>query len=487
MRVLFLQPPFGAWSTYGKHTANNVNHVQLAGCLREWTPDIEIKALDCRALDIDKGQMVEKIAEIKPNLIYMGDLLQTTGVAAISTHYRQAAELIKKRCPETNICVGGFYHSVIAPQVLSETPYFDFVICGETEVTFTDLAKELTKKEPDIPSVKGLAYREDGNVRLTDYRPLLDDLNQLPMPAYDLFPMKKYVGFSYIKNYVETYNSRGCPNGCAFCVGWSLFDDRGNNDWKRYRFRSGKKVAEELAILHQNYKVRFVVMLDDTFNVYRKRVEEFIEEKRRLDLKDMKYLIMGRAPYFLRDMDLLKNLRNSGCIGALVGLEATDDPTLKKIEKRITVDQVQEVVAKFREVGILSVVTWMIGFPDDDERMIKERFAKLDRIDPDMTALQMLTPLPGIPLRKEVEPLIEDWDLSKWDFHHPVVRTKYLSREDLGRLAAWTYREFYSRPGRIQRILFDKRYHPFMRLCARNYVETVNAFSQAAEEGKQFI
>jgi len=91
----------GGWVTWGKHIAINVNHAQLAANLREWYPEIDIHVLDCRALDIDEEGMLKSINEIKPDLVYMGDALQTTGVAAIHPRYKRAAELIKDRTTST--------------------------------------------------------------------------------------------------------------------------------------------------------------------------------------------------------------------------------------------------------------------------------------------------------------------------------------------------------------------------------------------------
>jgi len=486
MKVLFLQPPMGGWVTWGKHIAINVNHAQLAANLREWYPEIDIQVLDCRALGMDENKMIDAVKEIQPDLVYMGDALQTTGVAAIHPRYQAAAHLIKQTIPEIKICVGGFFYGANAPEMLDKTPEFDFVICGETERTLPELAKELSKNDPDIPSVKGLSYRDNGEVKVTTYRPLIKNLDDLPLPAYDLFPMDKYIGFNYIRHYVETYHSRGCPNGCRFCVGWTNYDPRGNRDWTHYRIRSGKRVVEEIELLVKKFGVKFVCMMDEDFNVYRPRMEEFIDEMKRRGLK-VPFFFMGRSPYHLRDRDLLKPLREIGFVCGLFGMEAVDEETLEKIKKGISVDQVAEAVQLFRENNIMSVVTWMIGFPDDDEVKIKDRAERIDKIDPDMIALQIMTPLPGIPMYKELEPYTEDWDLRKWDFQHAVLRTKYLSREDLGRLAAWANREFYSQPGRVQRILYYKKYHPFCRLIARSYVETTDAHARAAVNNEIFV
>lgn len=486
MKVLFLQPPMGGWVTWGKHIAINVNHAQLAANLREWYPNIDVHVLDCRALEIDENTMIKTIKDIAPDLVYMGDALQTTGVAAIHPRYKRAADLIKSSLPNTKICVGGFFYGANAQSILEETESFDFIIAGETEVTMPELAKELSKSDPNISAVKGLTYRDNGSVKMTDYRPLIKNLDELPLPAYDLFPMDKYIGFNYVKNYVETYHSRGCPNGCLFCVGWTNYDKRGKDDWVKYRIRSAKRVVDEFEVLVKQYGAKFVCIMDEDFNVYRPRVEEFIEEMNKRNLK-VPFFFMGRAPYHLRDKDLLKPLREIGFVCGLIGLEAVDEETLKKLHKNVEVDQVAEVVNLFRENNIMSVVTWMVGYPDDDESKIKSRFERIDAIDPDMMALQIMTPLPGIPMYDELKPFIQDWDLKKWDFQHAVINTKHLSKDDVGRLAAWANREFYSKPGRIQRILYDKNYHPLCRLIARCYVETADKHAQAAMKNEVFV
>lgn len=486
MKILFLHPPMGAWCTWGRHIAINVNLVQLAANLREWYPEITVQVLDCHALEMDEKQMVDTVRELNPDLIYMGDALQTNGVAAIVPRHRNAARLIKEKNPEAKVCVGGFFYGANAPQFLSEMPEFDFMVYGETEVTLPELAKELSKQDPDISSVKGLAYRKNGEIAVTAYRPLFQNLDDLPLPAYDLFPMDRYLGFSNIDHYVETYHSRGCPNGCRFCVGWTNYDPRGESDWTCYRTKSGKRVAEEFEVLQKRYGTKCITVMDEDFNVNRERVEEFFEELGKRDVH-IPYCILGRASYFLRDQDIMQDYRKSGMMSALVGMEAVDEETLAMINKGTTVDEVKSVVDALRQNDIVSLVTWMMGFPDDSEKRIKDRFERLDRMDPDIIALQILTPLPGIPMYKEMASYIEDNDLTKWDFHHPVIRTKHLSREDLGRLAAWTNREFFSRPGRIQRVLYNKGYDAYAKLYFRSYIDSVAAFERAAKEGEQFI
>jgi len=143
-----------------------------------------------------------------------------TETIAIVPHYQNAAKFIKKARPHTPICVGGFYIAANYQSVAEDTPEFDFLIAGEPEMTFTELCQELSKPKPDLASVKGLVHRQNGSIKINAYRSLMKNLDDLPMPAYDLFPMDKYQGWSTLKHYQEIFTSRGCPFGCGFCIDW---------------------------------------------------------------------------------------------------------------------------------------------------------------------------------------------------------------------------------------------------------------------------
>lgn len=492
MKILFVQPPIGAWATWGKHKALNIGHAQLAGYIRERNPGVDIAILDCRAFDLTEVTMLEKIGEVRPDVVYLGDILHTTGGLAVVFIYNEAARKIKERYPHITVIVGGLFYAAASDFTLKENRHLDFCIAGECEETLSDFLKELSKTRPDFKAVKGLTWRDNGAIVMNPYRPLIADLDALPMPAYDLFPMDKYVGHTYWKHYSETWNSRGCPAGCTFCYEWGQFDPRGDGDLKNYRFRSAQKVVEEMAILYEKHGIRVIVMMDDTYNVSRQRMEETIEESLKRDLK-MKWMPLGRAPYFIRDIDLFKDLRRAGCFMALVGLEVADDAELKKLKKGITVEQVKETVAKLREAGIATVLTWMIGFDDDDEEKVKGRFAAVDEIDPDIIALQFLTPIPGSPIWAELtqKGLLKIEDLNKkirqWDFHQPILPTKYLSVSQLADLGSWAFREFFSKPGRIHRAMRNKDYDPLVGLCVRDFMENVSRFQQESHGARSYV
>ena len=126
-------------------------------------------------------------------------------------------------------------------------------------------------------------------------------------------------------------------------------------------------------------------------------------------------------------------------------------------------------------------------YPELNEEKIKERFRILEEIDPDVQSLQMLLPVFGLPMYEELKPYIEERDLAKWDFHHPVVRTKHLSREELGKLSEWANREFYSKGGRVQRILESKTLNPYPKEVFRSYMDSMENYAKAAIDEKIIV
>ena len=175
---------------------------------------------------------------------------------------------------------------------------------------------------------------------------------------------------------------------------------------------------------------------------------------------------------------------------AVFGIEVASDDELRKLAKGITVDQIFKTIEILRTNDIAIVGDIMIGFDYDNEAIIKKRFEFADQVDPDVMWVGYLTPPPGSPIwadgikRGWIDP--DHLDMLKWDFLHPVVPTNHLSIEDLGRLGAWGMREFYSKPGRIQRIL-ESNFDELGKLCFKDVMAGVGKWEAGAVKGEKHI
>ncbi len=488
MKVLFVMPPLGAWSTYGVHRAPNQFYAQLAAYIRE-RKTAEVEVVDARAWDMEVKEMLEEIKEKCPDVVVLGDIFHSTGGLAVIWHFNETARKIKEILPDTKIAVGGLWYSALYEDILQTHPYIDFVMLGEAELTLDELLLELESHGKGFAEIKGLASRIDRKIVVGPHRELIKDIDALPLPAYDLFPMDRYVGHTYWKNFCELYTSRGCPGGCSFCYEWSQYDPRSPKDFTSWRGHSGKRIGDELELLQKKFGVETVVFQDDAFNVSSELVEETCNEIIKRNIK-INWVILGRADDWVKQIDLFPLMKKAGMFMGLVGIEVASDQELLKLGKGVTVSQIKETIDGLRRNDVGTVGTFLIGFDDDDEQSIKKRFAFADEIDPDVFALQFVTPVPGSPLWKQlvkagkIDP--KNIDLRMWDFHHPIVPTKYLSLEELGRVGAWCQMEFFNRPQRIKRIM-ESNYSPLVKLCVKDFMSNVSNFERAAVAGEVYV
>ena len=456
MKLLFLTPPMRNWVRWGqKHIACNPLHAHLAAFVRERNA-ADVDALDCRALELNQEEMLERIGALAPDAVFLGTRLVTDGGASPVVFNLEAMNALKEAFPRLITILGGLGVSAIPKEIIGLAPQLDYLLIGEAEWTLVELLEELKKDAPSLREIRGLAYLDNDEVHLTPPRPLMPNLSDLPIPAYDLFPMSRYVGFSRIEHYNEAVTSRGCEGACSFCYEWGLIDPRRSGDFFLHRTRSGKLVADELELLNKTYGVKALNFMDDDFNSDRQKMLDLLDELEKRDL-DIQWFFMGRARNLMRDADLIPRMRRAGCYQVLFGIEAGTDEELAHIHKsdeRYTIEDLKGLVQLLRNHDIATVGTYMNGFWEDDAEKIKHRYRVVDEIDPDVAVLMLLTPMPGSPIWRQAlrDTRIETLDLENWDAIHTIMPTRHLSRKELGEISASTNRDFFSRPERIERI-----------------------------------
>ncbi len=476
MKVLFLTPPIKAWDSHGMHKAANQMHAQVAAYVRS-KKLADVEALDCRAFDYDWDAMLKKIAESAPDAVFLGDQLFSTCGAAVIWYFNEAMRLIKAKFPKIITIASGLWYSADYERQMRLNPWIDYILIGEGELTLEDLLNNLKNKTKDERDIPGLVSRRNKDaVVVGPHRGLIPDLNVLPMPAYDLFPMDKYVGHTYWKPFAELMTSRGCPGKCHFCYEWALYDSRSAaKDFTSWRGLSGKRIVDELDILEKQYGITTVVMQDDAFNSDTKAMIEFCEEKIKRG-NNIGWVCLGRADQWISQQEILPLMKKAGLFMALTGVEVESDAQLLKTGKGVTMEQIKKTINILRAQDIGTVGTVLVGLREDTEAKIKERLRIADEIDPDVFALDYLTPVPNSPdwrygIQKGwFDP--EKINLKTWDFQHPIIPTDHLSAEDVGRLGSWCMREYYSKPERIHRIM-SSNYDIKVKLCVKDFMSNI--------------
>jgi anaerobic magnesium-protoporphyrin IX monomethyl ester cyclase len=488
MKLLFVTPPMGNWAPWGnRHIAVNSLHAQVAAFIREKNA-ADVEVLDCRALGFDDDEMLDEVRRRRADVVFFGSMIPAAGGAAQLNRFHSAMKRIKESFPKTVTVGGGLMYTAVPQKIMADNPQLDFAIAGvfgDNEYTLWELLDELKKSSPNFGGINGLSYRRGQEVILNSPRGLIHNLDELPMPAYDLFPMDRYYGYSVIPNYNEAVTSRGCEGACHFCYEWWLVDPRNPRDFSSHRTRGGKKVADEMELLHRRYGVKALTFMDDDFNSDRQKMVDLVDEleKRKLD---MSWFCLSRAQNLIRDADLIPRLRKVGMYQVLIGVDGGTDEEIAEARKgpmKVGVTELRELIQFLRKHDISTIATYLNGFWDDDEGKIRQRAKAVDEIDPDIVMIQVLNPIPGSPVYKKAvkEDVIEINNLSLYDLEHCVMPTKYLTRHQLGELTGWAFKSFYGKPGRVERIL-NGYSSPYIKMKFLSFKENAAKYEKGAAE-----
>ena len=174
-------------------------------------------------------------------------------------------------------------------------------------------------------SIDGISYRRDGQVVHNPERELIRDLDSLPLPAYHLLPMHRYrpaAGAAKRTPAISVLATRGCPGRCTFC--YRIFGPR-------LRYRSGRKVAEEVRFLQQEYGIREVCFYDDTFTAARREVKAFCQAIQEMQL-DLTWSCFSRIDTY--DEETFRQMKQAGCHQVMVGVESGNPTILENIHKQ---------------------------------------------------------------------------------------------------------------------------------------------------------
>lgn len=436
MKVTFLNPP----QTNSKYkflgvVAPSLGIGYMAAVLE--TNGYDVDVLDSSALELTYDEIGEEIIERNPDIVSISALTPTIGVAL------DAADKIKQVKPDTIVVLGGYHPTFEYESVLAE-PSVDVVVRGEGEYTFLELVQTV-EKGGDLRNVKGLAFHDknDGSLVVTEDRPIITNLDELPFPAFHLFPMDKYKLLNISTNVVTIITTRGCPMQCSFCSSAALHG-------RHLRRRSYENVCDEIELRLREQNVNTVAFMDDTFTLNKKFVYDFCAEIKR---RNLKFWWGCTSRVDTLDEDLLRTMKDAGCITLFIGVESADQQILEKMNKNITVTKTENAFKLARKVGIRSIASCVIGMPEDTKESIKKTINFVKKLNPSYALYSLATPYPGTRFYNETfkKNLIKIEDWSKYTLIEPVLQTVDCTSEDLRNLQKKAFIGFYLRPGYLAR------------------------------------
>ena len=240
----------------------------------------------------------------------------------------------------------------------------DFVCIGEGERTLVELCAILGKVGMDyLPQVNGLAYLKDGKLIKTNPRAIIEDLDTIPFPAWDLFPIEHYVLIPYPnKNHTDRLlpilSTRGCPYHCNFCYRYI----------EGMRFRNPKKVAEEMKLLYDTYNINFFVFFDE-LTMFPGKTEPLCDAIKDLKL-DIRWLYNGRLNF--AKPKLLKQMKDAGCVFINYGIESYDNQVLQNMHKQLTTDIIDAGIKATLKEGISPGLNIIFGNIGDNAQTLQK-------------------------------------------------------------------------------------------------------------------
>ncbi|WP_103669521.1 magnesium-protoporphyrin IX monomethyl ester anaerobic oxidative cyclase [Pseudanabaena sp. BC1403] len=376
----------------------------------------DVTLLDAEIGPLSHTEIVRQVVMHCPQVLLIGHSGSTSAhpiVVDLTRHFR--AEL-----PNITIIYGGVFPTYHFRDILAHEPQIDLIIRGEGEATVTKLmaAIECANHLPhDFVSVDGIAFRlDDGQIVETPPAPMIEDLDAYRV-GWELIDLKKYSYYGG-KQAVVMQFSRGCPHLCNYC------GQRGF--WARWRHRDPQKFAKEIAWLHRTHGVELINLADEnpTVNkaIWRELCEAIIAE-------NINVTIIGstRADDIVRDADILHLYRKAGVERFLMGMENTDEATLKKIRKGGATQTDREAIQLLRKHGILSLATWVTDFEEVKDWDFIRSLRQLLLYDPDQIMTLYVTPHRWTGYYRIVSGRrIIQLDQRKWDYKHQVLQTLHM-------------------------------------------------------------
>lgn len=286
--------------------------------------------------------------------------------------------------------LGGFGPSADQEYFL-EISGADVAVYGEGEITVVELLDALAEKRA-LSQVAGLAYRDGDKIFTTQERPVVEDLDSIPLPAYDMFPMEVYrlTRFAHVEPTdfaLPVLSGRGCTFRCAFCYRMD----------KGFRPRSAESVLEEVAMLQKNYGITYICFNDELLMNSKERAIEFSETIIKSGLK-FKWSCCGRLNYAVPEV--LKAMKEAGCVIIAYGIEAMDNNVLKQMKKGLRVDQIHSGIEATLESGISPGFNILFGNIGDTRETLMKGVEFLLKYDDQaqIRTIRPVTPYPGSPL-----------------------------------------------------------------------------------------
>jgi len=395
----------------------------------------EVKCFD---EDPEHVDLIPKLREFNPDAI---------GLSFMTPSYERAyyfCKSLRKKFKHTTIFAGGIHPTISSEKTMKEME-LDFIVIGEGERTICEALENIGS----LKNVKGIMYRKDGKIINNKSRELIKNLDEIPIPDRNLIEnyKEKYIVYpGMIRGHpcktTTVITSRGCPYNCLFCCTKLMFG-------QKTRYRSIDNVIEEIKGLVKNYNIEGIWFADDTFTLDEKRVIEFCRALKKENLK-LVWACQARVNTLTENM--LKEMKEAGCIQLDFGIESGSDKILKVLKKNTNVEMIKNAFKLTKKHKMRTLATFMVNNPYETKEDLKMTLRLAKEIKSDFTTFFFCTPFPGTEVYKLAEEkgwLKDSGNFSdKWNVRtgvYPVMSNDNITKEELIKIKSKMQNTFFIR------------------------------------------
>lgn len=373
----------------------------------------------------------ENLASINWQEVSKADLVGISSLTSLAPRAYQIVKEVKRIAKETKreirVVMGGPHPTFLPEEALLSGA--DFVVRHEGEETLKELVESLqgtgSKSLNEIP---GLSYRDGGEIKHNPNRPLIMDLDQIPLPDFSLIEGVKKI------NIFPVQTSRGCPYDCEFCSVTQMFG-------RKFRYRNPENIIREMEKINPQ---RHIFIVDDNFSGNPTRTLALLETMKKSGIK-REWSTQERVS-IAQKPEILKMMKETGCSRLYQGIESFNPEALNEWNKGQTPEQIKQAVPIIHSYG-LSIHGMLIqGGDADTPETIERTITETIRCDVDTAQFFILTPPPGTRIHKRLQQegriFDEQWD--RYDGQHIVFNPRQMSAWQVQKLSIEAFQRFYS-------------------------------------------
>jgi anaerobic magnesium-protoporphyrin IX monomethyl ester cyclase len=399
-KVLLIFPPVRLYRETMKLVFSPLGVGYLAAVIRD---EVEVRILDAAAEGFHREEILDEnfirfgldLPEIRKRIEAFGpDIVGVSCLfSSVFPMVREICEEAKRVNPDVVTITGGTYPTFRPEYCLTE-PALDLVALGEGEPTLQEVIRRLRAGQ-GFEDLDGIAYKDNGGVKVNPKTKFIEDLDTLPFPARDLLPMELYkkIGIPHSFSAASKYNapltsSRGCPAHCIYCSSTKFWGNR-------YRFRSPGNVLDEIGELIERWGIEEIQFEDDNFTASRDRAKAILQ-----GIIDRGYQIKFNFPngvaLWTLDEELIDLMAAAGCYEMTLAFESGCQEVLSKIVKKpLNLEKARAITRYIRGKNFRTNAFYIFGFPGETLEQMRETFRFANEMKTDTAFFFVANPLPG--------------------------------------------------------------------------------------------